>query len=51
MKDLLSVYRLDGTGYGVQNGYPEPQSPVYAQERKAVSNEQIISLGDGFGKY
>lgn len=48
MRDLLSIYNLGGTGNvsgGIDNGSFSASAP------KANMNEQIISLGDGFGKY
>ena len=44
MKELLSVYNL-GAGAGVKS------SGASAAASKAAMNEQLISLGDGFGKY
>lgn len=48
MRDLLSIYNLGGTGNvsgGIDNASFSASAP------KANMNEQIISLGDGFGKY
>lgn len=49
MRDLLSVYRL---GHGMAVGMNKTQE--YAQNSgmgEENANEQIISLGEGFGKY
>ncbi len=65
MKDLISVYRLDSTMQEPVSYHApvEEEAParveapvtrvasVVKEEVKAPSNEQIISLGEGFGKY
>ena len=45
MRDLISVYNLGDDS----NMYAAPQSS--GRRYSASNNEQIISLGDGFGKY
>lgn len=47
MRDLLSIYNL-GTGHSI--GVGTDSSSSYSSTR-ANANEEIISLGDGFGKY
>ena len=52
MRDLLSIYNLGGGS----NNYSSPSTGETASYSSASSsrsnmNEQIISLGDGFGKY
>ena len=46
MRDLLSIYNLGSSSpsAGIDSGMSYSSS-------KANANEQIISLGDGFGKY
>ncbi len=48
MRDLLSIYNL-GTGHS--SGMGMDSSSSYSSSSKSNANEQIISLGDGFGKY
>ena len=44
MRDMLSIYNLgSGSGSSYKGGYYQSSAPA--------SNEQIISLGDDFGKY
>ena len=47
MRDLLSIYNL---GAGHSSGV-SMDSGSYSSSSKMNANEQIISLGDGFGKY
>lgn len=52
MRDMLSIYQL-GNSYsnpsaGMNSGYAPSYASSYAP---ASTNEQIISLGEGFGKY
>lgn len=46
MRDLLSVYQLDGSNRTSQSGYSKTNYSSTSHR-----NEQIISLGEGFGKY
>ena len=46
MRDLLSVYQLDGSNKTSGSGYSKTNYSSTAHR-----NEQIISLGEGFGKY
>jgi len=46
MRDLISVYKL-----GDDNDMYMSAAPAASRRRSASDNEQIISLGDGFGKY
>ena len=46
MRDLISVYKL-----GDDNDMYASAVPTASRRRSASDNEQIISLGDGFGKY
>lgn len=46
MRDLLSVYQLDGSNKTSGSGYSKTNYSSAAHR-----NEQIISLGEGFGKY
>ncbi len=48
MRDLLSIYNL-GTGHS--SGMGMDSSSSYSSSSRSNANEQIISLGDGFGKY
>jgi methyl-accepting chemotaxis protein len=49
MKDLLSVYKLAESEREPASYYHAPEKQELAEEPH--SNEQIISLGEGFGKY
>lgn len=46
MRDLLSVYQLDGSNRTSETGYSKTNYSSTSHR-----NEQIISLGEGFGKY
>jgi len=46
MRDLVSVYKLDDN----QDAYAQ-EEPVTGYYSNVSDNEQIISLGEGFGKY
>ena len=46
MRDLISVYKL-----GDDNDTYASEVPSKSRRYVATDNEQIISLGDGFGKY
>lgn len=45
MKELLSIYNL-GANAGIK-----PSGASNSTASRAAMNEQLISLGDGFGKY
>ena len=46
MRDLISVYKL-----GDDSDAYVSEAPNTSRRYVAADNEQIISLGDGFGKY
>ncbi len=46
MRDMLSIYNL-GSQYAASGS----SSGSYSSSASSNANEQIISLGDGFGKY
>lgn len=50
MSELLSVYRLQANEATVKP-QTEEAPVVQSEPQKSVPNEQIISLGEGFGKY
>lgn len=49
MRDMLSIYNLGDAAKQVQTAVTENNQDKY--ESKNNPNEQIISLGEGFGKY
>lgn len=49
MRDMLSIYNLGDAAKKVQTAVTENNQDKY--ESKNNPNEQIISLGEGFGKY
>ena len=49
MRDMLSIYNLGDAAKQVQTAVTENNQNKY--ESKNNPNEQIISLGEGFGKY
>ncbi len=50
MKDELAIYRLDGANRAMENEYEETTGNAHSVDR-TVAGEQMISLGEGFGKY
>ena len=50
MRDLLSIYNL-GSSSGISASSSMDSSSYSSSSSKSNPNEQIISLGDGFGKY
>ena len=51
MKELLAVYNLGHGGYVSDTGYAKRTDLAAGYSPAIDRNEQIISLGDGFGKY
>ena len=47
MRDMLSIYNL-GNGSSMSSSY---RGSVNTSASVSNMNEQVISLGDGFGKY
>ena len=50
MREMISIYNL-GTEKSRRNDLSHDISGSDIQPMENESNEQIISLGDGFGKY
>lgn len=50
MKEQLTIYKLDDSDTYSADSY-EPEAPHAVPAERASAGEQIISLGEGFGKY
>lgn len=48
MRDMLSIYRLEGGSTGSSSS---ASSSYRGSSSSSADNEQVISLGDGYGKY